>query len=203
MSIELKEITNLKIVPENYESATVFEIKEINDDIIKIHLPIASDEELCDYKKGEKIEAFGLSKAGLVYFQSEISQSNNREVVIKYPAVLKEIQRRKYTRVRFLGNLELLEDKNVKIIPEDLSAGGLKFESDTPFDTGKEYKIKIELINNLVVECTIEPIRITENDETSENKYTISAKFSKIRSIDRIALMQYSLRLIAEMENKS
>ena len=95
------------------------------------------------------------------------------------------------------------EADNARIEPDDISAGGLKFTSDTPFMVGSEYNIKVELVNNLVVNCTMQPIRVEETDDDDTLPYAISAKFKKIRSIDRIALMQYSLRIISEQENIS
>lgn len=202
MKHSLCEVKNLKIVPENYESATITEIEEIVDNIVKINLPIAKESELIDYKQGDKIEIFGLDKHGLIYFVSKILNVNNNKIEIEYPEKIKEIQRRKYTRVPFDGKLTI---KNVEavIAPEDISAGGFKFSSDTPFMVGNEYEIKIELVNNLVVDCTMQPIRVEETDNGEELPYSISAKFKKIRSIDRIALMQYSLRLVSESENKA
>ncbi len=201
MGITLDDVKNLKIVPKNYTSATVFEINEIKDGKIKINLPKVKENELKDYQKNSLIEAFGIAKHGLIYFTSEILNQKDKELEIKYPNTIKEIQRRKYSRVPFDGNLKIKVDKKIKIKTDDISAGGIKFYSDTPFMVGKEYEVKIELVNNLVVECTIQPIRVEETDE-EEISYSISAKYKKIRSIDRIALMQYSLRYISELENK-
>ncbi|MDO5437074.1 MAG: PilZ domain-containing protein [bacterium] len=203
MSVELKEVKNLKIVPKNYESGTACEIKEIGKEEVKINLPLASKIELEDYMKGEEIEAFGLEKHGLVYFTSEIIDKNDKELLIKYPAFIKEIQRRKYSRVPFDGKLTVLNRGDFKIQTDDISAGGLRFTSDTPFMVGDEYEIKVELVNNLVIECLMQPIRVEETEDEKGLPYSVSAKFKKIRSIDRIALMQYSLRLISESENKA
>lgn len=202
MNCCLNEVRNLKIVPENYESATVTEIVEIQDNVVKVSLPIAKEKELKDYKKGSTVEIFGLDKQGLIYFVTEILNIENNSLEIKMPEKIKEIQRRKYSRVPFDGKL-VIKNKTVTVNPEDISAGGLKFSVDTPFMVGEEYEIKIELVNNLIVDCTMQPIRVEETDNGEELPYSVSAKFKKIRSIDRIALMQYSLRLISESENKA
>lgn len=202
MDIQLSEVKNLKIVPDKYESASVFEIKEIQDNKILIDLPFAADYELKDYKTCEKVEIFGLARTGLIYFTAEILNKNGKEIVIEYPALIKEIQRRKYSRVRYDGKLTIKGKENIKLKTEDISAGGLKFSSNAPFIVGDEYEIKAELINNLVINCTMQPIRVWKTDD-NEFSYSISAKFKRIRSIDRIALMQYSLRLISELANKS
>lgn len=202
MGVELKDARNLKIVPVNYESGTFCEIKNIQGDI-ELLLPKASEDDLKDYNEGSVVEVFGLHKNGLIYFASEIAEKNNNILKIKYPTGIKEIQRRKYTRVAFDGKLTVLEYKDIKIIPEDLSAGGLKFKSEKAFVVGDEYEIKIELLNNLVVNCTMQPIRVEEAEDENEELYSVSVKFKKIRSIDRIALMQYSLRVASELENRA
>lgn len=203
MEIKLEDVKNLKIVPEKFESSTVFDIVEIKDDQVKIKMPLISEIELKDYNKGETVEMFGLNKTGLVYFTSEILNKENKELLIKYPNDIKQIQRRKYSRVPYDGKLAVKGKEKIKIKTEDISAGGLKFTADTPFMVGDEYEIKVELSNNLIVNCTMQPIRVEETDGENHLPYAISAKFKKIRSIDRIALMQYSLRLITELENKA
>ena len=202
MGVELKDARNLKIVPLNYESGTFCEIKDINDNI-ELLLPKANENELKDYTKGNCVEIFGLHKNGLIYFISEILEKDSNCLTIRNPIKIKEIQRRKYTRVVFNGKLVILEYDNIKIIPEDISAGGVKFKSSKALVVGNEYEIRIELLNNLVVNCTMQPIRVEEAEDENEELYSISAKFKKIRSIDRIALMQYSLRLASELENKA
>lgn len=203
MEIQLSEVKNLKIVPEKYESSTVFDVVDINEGKVKINLPLITEFELKDYIEGEQVEMFGLNKAGLVYFTSEILNKNGKEIIIKYPEDIKQIQRRKYSRVPYDGKLEIKGKENIKVKAEDISAGGLKFTADTPFMVGDEYEIRVELANNLIVNCTMQPIRVEETEDSNALPYAISAKFKKIRSIDRIALMQYSLRLISELENKS
>ena len=116
---------------------------------------------------------------------------------------MKVQQRKKYSRETKDDKLTVKGKEKIKIKTEDISAGGLKFTADTPFMVGDEYEIKVELSNNLIVNCTMQPIRVEETDGENHLPYAISAKFKKIRSIDRIALMQYSLRLITELENKA
>ena len=195
MSDILNEVKNLKIVPDNYESATVCGAFEKDENSIKVKLPYITEDEFKDYKENENVEIFGLAKHGLVYFVTEILKKGEKELELNIPDSIKEIQRRKYSRVPFDGALTVSEADNARIEPDDISAGGLKFTSDT--------HIKVELVNNLVVNCTMQPIRVEETDDDDTLPYAISAKFKKIRSIDRIALMQYSLRIISEQENIS
>ena len=203
MSVELKEINNLKIVPKNYESGTLCQISEIANDRINLILPFIKEDELKDYEQGSIVELFGLHKNGLVYFTSEIFERNQNELLINMPNLIREIQRRKYSRVPFDGKLILKNNSETEIIPKDISAGGVRFYSSKPFMFGDEFEIRIELANNLIINCSVQPIRIEEIEGESNLPYSVSAKFRKIRSIDRIALMQYSLRLLSEMQNKN
>ena len=203
MAVELKEINNLKIVPDNYESGTLCEISEINNGKVAVILPFVRENELKDYEKGSKVEFFGLHKNGLVYFTSEIFERNKNEILVKEPELIREIQRRKYSRVPFDGKLILKNNTEAEIIPEDISAGGVRFYSSKPFMFGDEFEIRIELANNLVINCSVQPIRVEEIEGESNLPYSVSAKFKKIRSIDRIALMQYSLRYLSEMQSKN
>ncbi len=202
MSIELKEIKNLKVVPQNYENATVCEISNLAEDKVEVYLPKPLGNDLDGYCKGETLEFFGLHKNGLAYFTTTILDKNDKTIFVASPNSIKEIQRRKYTRVPFEGKMTIFDVDDVKILMEDISAGGFKFLSNIAFMAGTEYRAKIEFLNNLVVECTVCPIRIEEVNESEENKYSISVKYKQIRSVDRIAIMQYSMRILAEMQNK-
>lgn len=201
MNVDISEIKNLKIIPSNYESATVCDVLQVTDNTVKINLPKITQSELEDYKNGSEVEFFGLHKNGLVYFKSEILDKENKTVSIIKPVEYKEIQRRKYSRVAFDGKLEVQKIDNENLVPEDISAGGIRFYSKVPFNFDINYDVKIELANNLTINCVMQPIRVEKIEGDNAFMYSISMKFDKIRSIDRIALMQYSLRHISEMQN--
>lgn len=203
MNLDLLDIKNLKIIPSNYESATICDVLQVTDNVAKVSLPKVSEKEFEDYKIGSDVEFFGLHKNGLVYFKSEILDKENKTVSIIKPLEYKEIQRRKYSRVPFEGKLEIQGIKDENLAPEDISAGGIRFYSKTPFDFDINYDVKIELANNLTIICVMQPIRVEKTEGDNIFLYSISMKFDKIRSIDRIALMQYSLRQISEMQNKA
>ncbi len=201
MTVELKNVRNFKIVPENFEHSTVFEIKEIASGSIRALLPKITPDELNSYQKGANVEVFGLTKEGPVYFTTTVLENNKNELLIEYPKNLKELQRRKHSRVQFRGALKVAENENIKIKLDDISAGGLKFESDFSFIRGKSYPIKIELINNLTIECFMEAVRVVKTED-KQYPYSVSVKFKDMRSMDKIALLQYSMGVNSEMEHK-
>ncbi len=192
---------DFRIIPEKFESSTICDIINSNKSSITLKLPIATPDELSDYSKGNDVEIFGSNNEGLVYFVTQILDKNENEITVKMPSDYKNIQRREYSRVTFTGKLDFSDFPNSVIKTEDISAGGLKFISNIPFEEHLEYNINIDLSNNLTIKCTIQPIRIQQIDYKGEKAYSISGKFKNIESIDRIALVQYSFRSLTEAEN--
>lgn len=197
----IKNGKDFRVIPEKFESSTVCRINSVSTDDINFELPIASDGELNDYNAGEEVEIFGSSMDGLIYFVTKILDKKDKNIIVKMPEDYKKIQRREYSRVNFQGTLALVDYENAVIKTEDISAGGLKFISSVPLEEHLEYNIRIELSNNLTINCSMQPIRIQEVVTENKKAYSISGKFSNIESIDRIALVQYSFRAMTEMEN--
>lgn len=197
----IKNGKDFRIIPEKFESSTICDIINSNNSSIIFKLPIATPDELSDYAKGEDVEIFGSNNEGLVYFVTQILDKNENEITVKMPSDYKNIQRREYSRVTFHGKLAFIDYPDAVIKTEDISAGGLKFISNIPFEEHLEYNINIDLSNNLTIKCTIQPIRIQQTDYEGKKAYSISGKFKNIESIDRIALVQYSFRSLTEAEN--
>jgi len=190
-----------RIIPEKFESSTICNIIKSSDDKINFTLPIASSDEILDYKTGDEVEIFGSNNEGLIYFTTKILEKEGRNITVEMPESYKNIQRREYSRVDFCGTLAFTDYKDAVLKTEDISAGGLKFISSMPFEEHLEYNICIGLSNNLTVKCTIQPIRIQQIDFEGKKAYSISGKFKQIESIDRIALVQYTFRSMTEAEN--
>lgn len=196
---------DFKIIPQNFQSATIFEVKSVAEDRFEVELSLINDTELNDYYNQEEVEIFGSSEDGLIYFVTEIIGKNDRILTIKLPDSHKSIQRREYSRVDFNGTVQFSENQNIYIKPKDISAGGLRLLVDTMLEVGKEYTVLITLSNNMSLEATMQPIRISESKETKENGaplFMVSGRFKNIKSVDRIALVQYSFKALMEAENK-
>jgi len=197
----IKNGKDFRIIPEKFESSTICKIIDTKEDEIDFSLPIASLNELQDYKEGDEVEIFGSNNEGLIYFVTNITKKDDKNITVKMPETYKNIQRREYSRVDFHGNLTFPDYKDIVLQTDDISAGGLKFISSMPFEEHLEYNISIGLTNNLTINCTIQPIRIQQIDFEGKTAYSISGKFKTIESIDRIALVQYSFRSLTEAEN--
>ena len=193
----IENAKDFKIVPEKFRSSTTFDIKEFQDDYFVIELNGIGEEELKDYVKGSEVEIFGLGKEGLVYFTAIISEKEDYTLKILYPDKYKDIQRREYSRVAFNGNI-VFEDFDIETFPIDISAGGMKFSANQNFEIGKNYNIIIQLKDNPEIKCCFSPIRCEKKD----NKYITSGKFKNIESVDRVALIQYTFKILVEVQTK-
>jgi len=197
----IKNGKDYRIIPEKFESSTICNITALAEDTIGFNLPIASEDELCDYIKGDAVEIFGSNNDGLIYFTTEITDREGSDIKVRMPLSYKNIQRREYSRVDFRGSLDFADFDNVVLQTDDISAGGLKFVSNIPLEEHLEYNINIGLSNNLSIKCAMQPIRIQQIEYEGKKAWSISGKFKNIESIDRIALVQYSFRSMTEAEN--
>lgn len=193
---------DFRIIPENFESATVFDVKSANELEFVAQLSKAKENELKDYDKDSHVEIFGSSAAGLIFFETDILKRENDTITLKMPTEYKNIQRREYSRVPFEGEIELNGSKESILSVEDISAGGIKIITKEPLNIAQDYPIKIKLINNLTFECKLHPIRIEEEKTKGKMAYVVSGCYKDIKSIDRIALVQYTFKILMEAENK-
>ena len=198
----IKKGHDYRIIPENFESATVFELKDVDKDSLKIELTKAPEGELGDYAKGTNVEIFGSGADGLIFFETKVTKQDGRMLYVSIPQNYKNIQRREYSRVRFMGEIDLEGQNDNVLYVEDISAGGMKIVTKRPLDATKNYKLAIKLINNLNINCLLHPIRIEEQNDENGTSYAISGRYIDISSIDRIALVQYSFKVLMEAENK-
>lgn len=194
----IEKTRDFKIVPEKFRSSTTFDVKELEDNFFTIELKNIGEEELQDYVKGSEVEIFGLGAEGLIYFTTIIAEKNDYTLTMLYPEKYRDIQRREYSRVRFDGNV-IFDDLDIQTSPIDISAGGMKFASNKDLEIDKTYNITIELKNTPNIKCSFCPIR---SEKTGEG-YIISGKFKNLESVDRVALIQYTFKILVEVEAKN
>ncbi len=197
----IETVKDFKIIPENFLSATSFDVIKADDEIIEAHLNQIKPEELADYKIGSNVEVFGVNSLGLVYFETKIINKDNENITLSSTNDYSLIQRREYSRVNLNKGEIIFNDECGDIIKkvEDISAGGIKLISKIPLEQDKEYKITIRLSNNLNINCTLVPIRIKEKDKDA---YIVSGKFSNLHNADRTILVQYAFKIKMEEQNK-
>ncbi|GBF23288.1 flagellar brake protein YcgR [Candidatus Gastranaerophilus sp. (ex Termes propinquus)] len=200
----IEKSKDFKIIPQNFQSATVFEVKNIAEDNFVVELPLASESELGDYASSAEVEIFGSCEGGLVYFVTEILNKDGKTLTVKMPESHRSIQRREYSRVDFSGRVEF-DNKDMTVVSKDISAGGLRVLVDAMLEIGKEYPVCVTLTNNMSISAGLQPIRISETDKKTESGaplFMVSGRFKSIESVDRIALVQYSFKSLMEAKNR-
>lgn len=195
-----KNAKDFKIIPNNFKNAGELLIEDVTDKVIKAKLILPSECDLSDYKRGEIVELFGVNGSGLIYLETKILEQNNYNITLDATKDYSVIQRREYSRVKMdYGTItfsDMPEDIIVKI--EDISAGGVKLITNTELKEDTLYDIEIRLSGNMRIECGLQPIRVTKNEN---NNYNISGKFVNLENIDRIVLVQYVFKKKMESNN--
>lgn len=170
----------LEVVPEGFR----MELKYKPEGLVKNHI--------CDF--------YSLTDNGYLYFESYIQKLENNVITIASPVKHRFLQRRKFTRIKFLEDLELVYgDEKHKIRTLDLSAGGMKLRTEDNLDMEKEYKVTLKLDNEQEVKCKYQLIRVEKGDN---GIYTISGRFTNLSNIDKMTLVQFCMKKDMENLNK-
>ena len=202
---ELLNSTNdFKIIPNNFKSSGAFKLIDANDNEIKAELILGNQEELNDYNAQENVEIFGVNKVGLVYFETKIISRDNNIITLAATNDYSLIQRREYSRVQLNQGKVIFKDMapDIVIHVEDISAGCIKLISSQTLEIDNQYSIEILLSNNMKIECSLQPVRISETKFEDKKAYAISGKFIDLENVDRIVLVQYAFKIKMEEQNK-
>ena len=125
----------------------------------------------------------------------------NNVITIANPVKHRFLQRRKFTRIKFIEDLELTNGDVVhKIRTLDLSAGGMKVRTTENIDIEKDYNVSIKLSDEQVINCKYQLIRVEKGDG---GLYTISGRFTSLSNIDKMTLVQFCMKKDMENLNKS
>ena len=199
MKFILESGKDFKIIPEQVEDSTSIDVKSLDEHNLCADLKYLNEAELVSYKEGSTVEIFGLTNEGLIYFTTEIISRSGANLIVKTPTEHKNIQRREYSRVATTSKIEFLNNSGAEVETLDISAGGVRFASNLNLASDSEHPVLIKLTNNAEIECAIQVIRTNAED----GRFVTSARFINIRSIDRIALVQYTFKALIEEENKN
>ena len=191
----IKKEQLVTIIPQDFKNANKGRVLDVNLDGFRMELKYKPEgiikNHICDF--------YSLTENGYLYFESYISDLQNNIVSIANPVKHRFLQRRKFTRVKFLENLTLeYEDTSHKVRSLDLSAGGMKLQTEENIDIEKIYKISIKLSSEQIINCKYQVIRIEKGDN---NLYTLSGKFTNLSNIDKMTLVQFCMK--KSMENMS
>ncbi len=192
----IKKEQIVTIIPQDFKNSNKGRVLDVDMDGFRMELKYKPEglikNHICDF--------YSMTDNGYLYFESYIKNLENNVISIANPVKHRFLQRRKFTRIKFLEDLELVFGDTVhKIRTLDLSAGGMKIQSTENIDIEKEYKVSIKLNDEHEVNCKYQLIRV----EKGENGlYTISGKFTNQSNIDKMTLVQFCMKKDMENSNK-
>jgi c-di-GMP-binding flagellar brake protein YcgR len=133
------------------------------------------------------------------YFDSYAKKIDGKTLIIASPAKHKFLQRRQYTRIKFMHDFEIFENnKGYKISTLDISAGGMKFKTSENLNIEGEYSLALPLTDEISINCKFKPIRI----EKVDSGYNLSGQFVYTSSADRMFVTQFCAKRSVEIKNK-
>ena len=184
------------IVPQDFKNSNKGKVLDVSSDGFRMELKYKPEglikNHICDF--------YSMTDNGYLYFESYIQNLENNVISIANPVKHRLLQRRKFTRIKFIEDLELVyEDTIHKVRTLDLSAGGMKLQTTENIDMEKEYKVSIKLSNEQEVKCKYQLIRVEKGDN---GLYTISGRFANQSNIDKITLIQFCMKKDMENMNK-
>lgn len=183
------------IIPQDFKNSNKGRVVDVSIDGFKMELKYKPEglivNHICDF--------YSMTDNGYLYFESYIQSLENNVITIANPVKHRFLQRRKYTRIKFIENLELKSGDVVhKIRTLDLSAGGMKVQTEENIDIEKLYDVNITLDGGQEVYCKYQLIRVERGDN---GLYSISGRFVNLSNIDKMILIQFCMK--KEMENKN
>jgi len=192
----VKENQLVTITPQDFKNTNIGKVLEVDYEGFRMELKYKPDGLL----KNHVCDFYSLTDNGYLYFESYIKDLENNVISIANPVKHRFLQRRKFTRIKFLEDLELIYgDKKHKVRSLDISAGGMKLQTAENIDMEKEYKVNIKLNNEQEVTCKYQLIRVEKGDN---GLYLISGKFINLSNIDKMTLIQFCMKKDMERMNK-
>ena len=185
------------IVPQDFKKTNKGKVLDVSMDGFRMELKYKPEgllvNHICDF--------YSLTDNGYLYFESYIKSLENNVISIANPVKHRFLQRRKFTRIKFIEDLELINGETVhKIRTLDLSAGGMKVRTSENIDIEKDYNVTIKLSNEQEIKCKYQLIRVEKGDS---GLYTISGRFTHLSNIDKMTLVQFCMKKDMENLNKS
>lgn len=193
MRKQIQEIKEFNIISRRIDNAAKCSLMEVCEDCFKVKL-----NRKCEYEIDESVELFAMTNNGQLYFETMIKEVADNILSIWFPITFKYLQRREFSRITTNKDIILRRnDNNINAKLIDISAGGLKLATREQLELKEEYKTELR-IENKIIECIFEPIRI----EYSQDSFISSGRFKKLANYDRIALVQYCFGKQIENSNK-
>lgn len=188
-----REIT---VVPADFKCANKGKIIDVEPKFFTVEL----EYEPTGMLRRNYCEFYTQTSHGTLYFDSYPEKIEGNKITVATPAKHRFLQRRQYTRIKYVHDLELVSDNaKHKITTLDISAGGMKFKTAENVNIEDTYKITLPLSEKQSVECIFNPIRIEKNENGG---YTLSGRFDYKDGRDKMILTQYCTKRSIEISNK-
>lgn len=192
----LEKDRKITVVPADFKCANKGTIVEVEPRYFTVEL----EYEPQGMMRHNYCEFYTQTSHGTLYFDSFPETIEGKRVKIATPAKHKFLQRRQYTRIKFVYDLDLKCGDDVKKITTlDISAGGMKFRTNDNINIEAEYSISLPLSEKQSIDCKFSPIRIEKNENGG---YTISGRFWYHNNIDKMTLTQFCTKRSIEIKNK-
>ena len=192
----LKKDQIVTIVPHDFKDTNKGKITEVSMEGFKMKLKYVPkgliQKHICDF--------YSLTDNGYLYFESYIRELDGNVVAIANPKKHRFLQRRKFTRIKFLEDLQLEHEGTVHNVHTlDLSAGGMKLKTTENINIEYEYNVTIKLNDEIEVNCKYQLIRVEKLDDGT---YTISGRFTNLSNVDKMSLVHVCMKKSMENDNK-
>lgn len=184
------------IVPQDFKNTNKGRVTDVSSDGFRMELKYKPEglmvNHICDF--------YSFTDNGYLYFESYIQALENNVISIANPVKHRFLQRRKFTRIKYIEDLELTyKDKVHKVRTLDLSAGGMKLTTQDNIDIEKDYNVTIKLSDEQEIKCKYQLIRVEKGDN---GIYTISGRFTALGNIDKMTLVQFCMKKDMEKDTK-
>lgn len=193
----IKDNQIVTIVPQDFKKTNKGKVLDVSSEGFRMELKYKPEglmiNHICDF--------YSFTDNGYLYFESYIMNLENNVITIANPVKHRFLQRRKYTRIKFIEDLVLTNGELLhKVRTLDLSAGGMKLRTDENIDMDKDYNVSIKLSDEQVINCKYQLIRV---EKGNDGIYTISGRFTSLSNIDKMTLVQFCMKKDMENINKS
>lgn len=190
------ENQEILMIPQNFKFANRGKVTAVRAGDFTLELDYEPDGIL----ENTYCEFYTQTSHGKLYFDSYAKEINGKTLIIASPAKHKFLQRRQYTRIKYMNELELiLNNTAYKISTLDVSAGGMKLKTEENINIEGTYDVSLPLSENVSLNCKFQPIRI---EKRNEGGYTISGQFVYNSNHDKMILTQFCAKRSVEIKNK-
>ena len=190
------EDQEILMIPQNFKFANKGKVTEVRAGDFTLELNYEPEGIL----ENTYCEFYTQTSHGKLQFDSYAKKIDGKTLIIASPAKHKFLQRRQYTRIKFLTDIEMfLNGAPTKIAVRDISAGGMKFNTKDRIDIDGTYELKLPLTDSLTLACKFQPIRVERHNEGG---YTVSGRFVFESTHDRMMITQFCAKRSVEIKNK-